>query len=118
MPLASKPRNSSSHKKSCSGSRQPKTAWLHQPEHPLLQGRPLLQVAAERRHTRAGPDHDHRLVRVLGRAERDVWLVDEPIDGCPERLLSQVIGADATDHPVTAAGGSLDRTDGDAAGLR
>ena len=61
--------------------------------------RAFLQEPAERGEPGAGPDHDHRDVRVLRRPERDRRLADEHERRAQLRQGSEVAGADPGEGP-------------------
>jgi hypothetical protein len=76
----------------------------------LSQRRALLEKATERRDTGAGADHDHRQVRIVGRAKRNRGLADEAIHGGIDPQPGQVVGADTLKSPLAAACGCLQFT--------
>src|SRR6516162_5385054 len=84
----------------------------------LLQRRTLLEKAPERRNAGAGPDHDHRYVRVVGRAKRNCGLADKAKHGGIDSQPGQVVRADTLKSSLAAACGCLQHTYSDAADIR
>src|SRR6516165_1943480 len=84
----------------------------------LIQRRTLLEKAPKRRDAGAGPDHDHRYVRVVGRAKRNCGLADKAKHGGIDPQPGQVVRADTIKSSLAAACGCLQHAYSDAADIR